>query len=756
MAAQTATYKVSGMHCASCASIIERKVGKVPGVTSVSVSPGTEVARVTQSGVDLTTLNAAIAPLGYRLLPEDGNAAPLHKKSHEEHAAHDQNSLSLRRHVLAAVPIVVLSVVVMAWEIGIRFERLPMMPETVAQVVRYGMPLLATYMLFVVGRPFLLGVWRFIRYGSANMDTLIGIGTLVAYSYSLVVLVFADALRPYLPVESTYFDVTIVVIGFITFGKYLEARAKSRTNDALRSLVALQAKTALVERDGQELSIPLEQIVVGDRVIVKPGAKVPVDGKVVQGESYLNESMVTGEPMPVAKAVGDVVTGGTLNGDGYLVATATGVGKDSLLAHIIDLVKSAQSSKAPIQKLADKISSIFVPIVLGIATASLLGWLLVGSQFMPFQQALALGLSSFVGVLVIACPCALGLATPTAIIVGVGKGARKGILIKNASVLEKLSKVRDIIFDKTGTVTEGNPKVVAFANASQRSDADVRRLAAAIEKQSEHPIARAITAYAGGDEHALPTVERFVAHKGLGAAATIGGVEYAIGSDTFIKDATEAELDEPLLQRELATSSTPVILATKQEVLAYFFIGDAVKKTASNAIKDLHALGVQSHMATGDQELAAQTVAAAVGIDTHHARMLPEEKQLLVRELKKKGALVAVAGDGVNDAPALAASDVGIAMSTGTDVAIDTADVTLLHGDISKISEAFALSRQTLRAIKQNLFWAFAFNVVGIPVAAGVLYPLGITLSPALAGAAMAFSSVLVVGNSLRLKLSNA
>jgi Cu+-exporting ATPase len=750
-------YKVHGMHCASCASIIERKLRKLPGVQTVSVSQGTETAQIDHGTVPLEQLNKTIEPLGYRLAPEARVQENIPVADHMGDHMHgdEKDAGALKRHVWVSTPIMAFSIVAMAWDIGERFGWVSGMNEITLEVVHHVLPILATYMLFVVGKPFLLGVWRFIRYGQANMDTLIGIGTLVAFLYSLVIAAFTEQLRPFIDVEIMYYDVTIIVIGFITLGKFLEVRAKSKTGAALKSLISLQAKSALVERNGQEQLIPLSEVIVGDLVHIKPGTKIPVDGIVIRGETYVDESMLTGEPMPVEKKSGGTVTGGTINRDGFIVIKATAVGTQSMLAHIINLVQSAQASKAPIQKLADRISAIFVPTILGIAGLTLVGWLVIGSQFLPFDQAVALGLSSFVAVLVIACPCALGLATPTAIIVGVGKGARQGILIKNAAILERLSKVRDIVFDKTGTITEGHPRVVDFVNKSNLSDQQVLMLAASLEKSSEHPLAQAVATLATERKVKPQPVERFVASKGKGITGDINGRTYFIGSDRFVTEISKNMLDTELLSSRSVASLTPVVLADARSVIAYFFIGDSIKKNAKQAIKQLHAEGVRAHMATGDQEQAAQAVAVSVGIDTYHARMLPEDKQLIVRDLKKKGALVAVAGDGVNDAPALASADVGIAMATGTDVAIETADITLLHGDISKISLALQLSRQTLRVVKQNLFWAFAFNVIGIPLAAGAFYAFGITLSPVFAGAAMAFSSVLVVSNSLRLKFSN-
>lgn len=752
----TSNYAIKGMHCASCANIIERKVKKIEGVKEAAASYASESLRLTHEGVSLEKLNAAIKPLGYTLAPEDGEEGGVSADPHADHMNHgaaagqekSDELNSLRNKVRVSIPLVVIAAFIMGWEIFAKFGTVPAMNETIKEFVHHLLPILATVMLFGVGIPYLKGLARFLRYGKANMDTLIGMGTLTAYVYSFAITAFEETLRPYLDVEIMYYDVTIVVVGFITLGKFLELRAKTRTGDALKSLLSLQAKSAIVRRDGKEIEVPLQQVVAHDWVVVKPGTKIPVDGKVVEGGSFVNESMVTGEPMPVEKNKGDRVTGGTMNEDGVLVVEATGVGKDSLLAHIIDLVKSAQSSRAPIQKLADQVSAVFVPVVIAIAFIALVGWLVVGSRFLPFDQALALGITSFVGVLVIACPCALGLATPTAVIVGVGKGAQNGILIKNAEALEKLSKVRHIVFDKTGTITEGKPRVVAFKNLSKLNDKKVLQWAAGLESGSEHPLARAVIKFAEEHKASAAKVDAFKAERGKGVTGKIDGETFFMGSDTFIQEKIGHEVEATNEE-----NATGIFLARKKELLATFFVGDAIKVEAKEAIERLHRYKVKSHLATGDNEQAAEAVAAAVGIDSVHARLLPEDKQGIVRDLKKENTMVAVAGDGVNDAPAMALADVGIAMATGTDVAMETADITLLHGDIGKIAQSIRLSKSTLRTIKQNLFWAFAFNVLGIPLAAGAFYAWGLTLSPAFAGAAMAFSSVLVVSNSLRLKL---
>ncbi len=745
MTKNSAVYKVTGMHCASCAAIIERLAKKIPGVESASVAYASESANISPASISLETLNAVLVPRGYTLSVEQAEAlAPT------EAASENPELNSLRAQVRMVLPITIFGLLIMAIEMLGGHGLVPL-GETTKEFLHHLLPLMATATLCIAGKPYFKGIWQFLRYGQASMDTLIGIGTVAAFVYSFILSAFEKVLQAYLDTSAMYYDVTIVVIGFITLGKYLETKARVKTGGALRSLVALQAKTAWVERNGQEVEIALDAVVVGDRLIVRPGARIPVDGRVLSGESYIDESMLTGEPVPVMKQSGDKVTGGTINQDGRLVIEAIALGNDSVLAHIIDLVKAAQSSRAPIQKLADRISAIFVPVVLLVAVAALAGWIVFAPETMSFNQALAHGIAGAIGVLVIACPCALGLATPTAIIVGVGKGARQGILIKNAEALERFSHVTDIVFDKTGTITAGKPKVIHFVARSAIPENEILTIAASLEKPSEHPLARALIQYAQERNVKELPVEQFINHKGLGAEGVINGATYRIGSDRFIE--AIAPIDSQLLSNDAHRALTPVVLAKQGVVLGYFFVGDEIKPAAAQALAALRSKHVHTHMATGDQEEAAQAVAQQVGIEKVHARLMPEDKQKLVQQLKQSGAIVAVAGDGVNDAPALAAADVGIAMATGTDVAIETADVILLHGDIGKVTQAYTLARQTLTTIKQNLFWAFAFNVVGIPLAAGAFFPWGLTLNPAFAGAAMAFSSVIVVSNSLRLGL---
>lgn len=761
----THSYKIKGMHCASCAAIIEKTFTKTDGVTSANVNYGTETVKVAydESKTNPMDLSKKIEPLGYSLHISDGPSAKDMGMSSDEHAEHlglNQSKreklaelADMKTKIISVIPLTIISIFIMAWDILAQFNATFMMPEVWSEFFHHLLPLMATYTLFVVGKPYLLGLYRFLRYGKANMDTLIGIGTSVAFLYSFIVTAFEEILRPFINVDHTYYDVTIVVIAFIALGKYLEARSKLKTGDAIEKLLNLQAKTALVIRDGKEIEIPVAEVKHGDFIIVKPGAKIPVDGTITDGSSFVDESMVTGEPMPAQKKVGDSVVAGTLNTTGSFTFTATKVGSETLLAQIIHMVEEAQGSKAPIQALADKISSVFVPIVLVLAFVTFGVWLLVGTQYLGFSQALSFGLVSFVGILVIACPCALGLATPTAIIVGVGKGAKEGILIKDAATLEKLHRVDTVVVDKTGTITIGKPTLVDIQNTSSLSDNELVSLLASLEKKSEHPIAHAIVSYAQDKNISTEDVSQFEGIQGKGVTAVVKGVQYYAGNVKLISD-LGVSFDVSKIEMFTAQGKTPVILATKGSVLGFVMVADEIKGESKQAIADLHKLGIKVVMLTGDDAVAAKYMASLVGIDDVVAHVLPQDKLAKIKELQAAGRIVAMAGDGVNDAPALAQADVGIAMGTGTDVAIESAGITLLGGDISKLVKAIKLSKMTMRGIKQNLFWAFIYNIVGIPLAAGVFYPLfGWLLSPVFAGLAMAFSSVSVVSNSLRIKV---
>ena len=757
----TTIYRVKGMHCASCAGIVEKTFKKVDGVHSAEVNYGTETVKLSLDAqkTNPRSLSQMVEKLGYSLVLETEEDMGMSGDEHAEHTGRTQTKKEklaevahMRAHVLFSIPLAVVAAFVMGWDILSQYALVGEMNFVVKEFFHHLLPLMATYVLFVVGKPYLLGFYRFLRYGKANMDTLIGIGTVAAFVYSFSVTAFEEVLRPFMNVEYQYYDVTIVVITFITLGKYLEARSKIKTGDAIEKLLNLQAKTALLVREGKEMEVPVSEVRHGDIIVVKPGAKIPVDGVITEGSSFVDESMVTGEPIPAQKKVGDAIVSGTINTNGSFMFKATKVGSETLLAHIVKMVEEAQGSKAPIQALADKISSIFVPIVLVIAFLTLGAWLLIGTEYLGFSQAFSFGLVSFVGILVIACPCALGLATPTAIIVGVGKGARNGILIKDAATLEHLHKVDTVVVDKTGTITVGKPTLVDIENTSPLQENEFISILASLENKSEHPIANAVVNFAREKGYEFENVSHFETLQGRGLKGTIHDREYFVGNVRLMQE-LGIDFDVTKIEHFTAQGKTPVMLATKETVLGFVMVADEVKAESKKAVSDLHKLGIKVVMLTGDDEKAARYIADLVGIDEVVAHVLPQDKLEKIKSLQSEGRIVAMAGDGVNDAPALAQADVGIAMGTGTDVAIESAGITLLHGDISKLVKAIKLSKITMRGIKQNLFWAFIYNIVGIPLAAGVFYPVfGWLLNPVFAGLAMAFSSVSVVSNSLRIK----
>ncbi|MDE2030720.1 MAG: copper-translocating P-type ATPase [Patescibacteria group bacterium] len=756
----TEIFKVEGMHCASCASIIERTVSKLDGVESISVNAGTENAKISfKDKINIQDLNLKLEPLGYSLVTEINDSTTALDDTLESSAKLSQSKkaklaelTNMKTKVISAIPLAVISIFIMAWDLLGQYHVVPVMSQMVEEFFHHLLPLMATYTLFVVGKPYLLGLYRFIRHGKANMDTLVGIGTTSAFLYSFAVTAFANVLQPFVDVNHTYYDVTIVVITFIALGKYLETRSKAKTGDAIEKLLNLQAKTALVIRNGKEIELSINDVKHNDEIIVKPGAKIPVDGIISKGSSFIDESMITGEPIPNNKNIGDTVIAGTINTSGSFVFKATKIGSETLLAQIIKMVKDAQESKAPIQTLADNISSIFVPIVLVIAFVTLTLWILLATGPMGFSQAMSFGLVSFVGVLVIACPCALGLATPTAIIVGVGKGAKEGILVKDAATLEKLYKVDTVVFDKTGTITLGKPRLVDIKNFSNLKDDKLVSILASLESKSEHPIGQAIINYAKEKNISIVDTSDFENIEGMGLKSMIEGVFYYAGNVKLIKD-LNLNFDSSAIEPLTNQGKTPVILATKEKVFGFVMVADEIKKESKQAIIDLHKLGLKVVMLTGDDKRAAKYIASLIGIDEVVANVLPQNKLDKIKELQSQGKIVAMAGDGVNDAPALAQADVGIAMSTGTDVAIESSGITLLDGDISKIVKAIKLSKITMRGIKQNLFWAFVYNIIGIPLATGMFYPIfGWLLNPIFAGMAMALSSISVVSNSLRIK----
>jgi Cu2+-exporting ATPase/Cu+-exporting ATPase len=765
--------QIKGVHCASCAIIIEKKISKLDGVVGVNVNFSTEKVGVDfdEQKISIKDMNDEIEKLGYSFVEQ--SETKVHQgmgpkgMDHSEHLGLKQSKdeknkdlMEMKGKTQFVLPIALMVFILMMWDIGSKlFVLVPNLPIPMSILNTISM-ILATIVLFWIGQPFLQGVVRFMKYRVANMDTLIGIGTLTAYIYSVVVTLFpAMALALNLP-EYTYLDVTIVVIGFVVFGKYLEARSKLQTGLAIEKLLGLQAKTALVVRDGKEIEISISEVRVGEVVIVKPGAKIPVDGVIIEGSTSVDESMITGESIPVDKTIGEMVVGATINKQGNLRFTTTKVGSDTLLSQIIKMVEEAQGSKAPIQALADKISSIFVPIVLGIAVLTIILWLTVGSAFLGFSLALSYGILSFVGILVIACPCALGLATPTAIIVGVGKGAEYGILVKNAEALEKLSRVDTVVLDKTGTITKGKPEVTDIIILNNKfSEQQILQFAGSVEKLSEHPLAEAVVNRMETSGTLLLKVEKFSALEGVGVRGEIDGkIVYihkpgAAAGETD-RGAVHGGDEENRQIKELQEQGkTVVIVEVDSQKIGLIALSDTLKDGAREAIAKLHNSGIKVVMLTGDNHLAAHYIAKQANIDDVISEVMPAEKSEKIKELQKAGAKVAMVGDGINDAPALVQADVGIAMATGTDIAIESAGITLLHGDLNKLSQAFALSHSTMRTIKQNLFWAFIYNIIGIPVAAGLLYPIwGVILNPVFAGLAMAGSSVSVVTNSLRLK----
>jgi len=706
----TRVFTIRGMHCVSCSRTIQRTITKLSGVSDCQVNYATSKAQISYDPrhTGLADFNREIGRLGYVLEIHD-------------HAP-DLKSQKLR--VLITFPLALL----------VFFSMLLPLPMMVFNYVLF---ILATLVLFWAGRPFLTALVRFVRFRVANMDTLVGMGTLTAYIYSTAVL-FLPPVKKFLDAgDYLYFDVTIVVIGFILLGKFLEARSKQKTGQALEKLVGLQVKTALVVRDGREMDLPIGDVVVGDILIVKPGQKIPVDGKIISGSSSVDESLVTGESLPVDKQVGDTVIGATMNFHGSFRMTADRVGTDTLLAQIIKLVSEAQNSRAPIQRLADQISAFFVPAVLLISIAVFVVWLVFGS--------VSLALTGFVGVLVIACPCALGLATPTAIIVGVGQAARQGILVKDAASLEKFAGIDFVVLDKTGTLTSGHPAVTDLVVTGKSSPQDILGRLASLEKLSEHPLAKAIVEKAVSDQLSFLPVDHFSIIEGKGLTGQINGTTYYAGNLTLVRE-LKLSPDTDILEKFTSRGATPIIFMDQKNILAYVAVADTLKSDAKSAISALHRLGIKVAMLTGDHRQTAAHIASQLGIDQVFAEVLPADKAGEINRLKKSGFTVAMVGDGINDAPALAAADVGVAMGTGTDIAIDSAGIILLGGHISKLPQSVRLARATMKIIKQNLFWAFIYNLIGIPLAAGNL------LSPAIAGAAMAFSSVSVVANSLRLK----
>jgi len=726
------TLSLRKMHCASCAQLIERQLRQTPGVQQASVNYGTERARVdfNQSQTSLDKLIKRVQEIGYDAseLKQDAEA----HLSEEEARAREINGIKTKFiiSVLLAVPVLILS---MGMKVIPAIEEIPY-----REWLQF---LLATPIQFWAGWQFYRGFWGAWKARTANMDSLIALGTTAAYLYSLLV-VFG------LVAGEVYFEIGSILIAFVLLGKWLEARAKGKTGEAIKKLMGLAPKTALVKRGGREQEIPLEQVVVGDIIRVKPGTKIPVDGLVEEGTSSVDESMVTGESIPVEKNRGDVVIGGTINQHGSFLFMATKVGKDTLLASIIKLVEEAQASKAPIQRFADRVSAYFVPVVIALALITFISWYFIALQ--PFVASLL----AFIAVLVIACPCALGLATPTAIITGTGLGASKGILIKGGEALEAARKISTVVFDKTGTLTNGKPEVADVHTVSETTESEVLKLAASIESKSEHPLAAAIIKKAEQQNINLYEVDNFTAVPGHGVKGFIENMSVILGNRKLLEqEGIATEIIAGDVEKEEEAGKTVMIIGSNKKIIGWIAVADTAKPSAVPAVNQLKKNGVEVVMITGDNRRTGKAVARELSIKRVLAEVLPQDKANEVKKLQAEGKKVAFVGDGINDAPALASADLGIAIGSGTDVALETGQIVLVKNDLMDVVRAINLSRATFRKIVQNLFWAMVYNIAGIPIAAGVFYPIfGWQLRPEIAGAAMALSSVSVVTNSLLLK----
>lgn len=751
-------YKVKGMHCASCVSLIQNKVQKIEGVNTCDVGMSSEKATVTfkDNPVSIETINKTLHPFGYSF--EDSEQVIKKTESHDHMKMIEQDQSKEMRYV---VPMVIFSFIMMLWDVLGDNKLVPEMNETIYEAFHHLMPIFATFILFGIGRKYIRAVWIFIKTRTANMDTLVGISTIVAFLYSFAVTAFDKVLAPYIDVTSNFYDVVIIVIGLIALGQTLEARAKKKTNEALQKLAELTSKSAIVEQNGKEIEIPIDQIVIGDIVVVKPNERIPVDGTIIFGASSIDESNLTGESVPVDKAINDVVFAGTQNFQGILKIRIEKDPRDTALSHIMKIVENAQNSKAPIERTADKISGYFVYVVLGIAVITFLSWIIFGPATLGFSKAFALALSTTMAVLVIACPCSLGLATPTAIITGVGTGARRGILIKNAESIEKLAKVQAIVFDKTGTLTENKLSIEGIFcqdvnHVCNEEDSNFKKsLAYALTKSSRHPISHSVATWLLEQNTKEVSITDMKETPGKGVSGSFQNTEYFLGSLDYLIETTK-QTEQAIrgsFHNSRFESGRELYLFTKNEVLSLIKIHDTIKQEAKAEITKLKKLGLKVIMATGDHKKTGESVAKDLGIDEVYAQVKPEDKLNIIKDLQKRGLKVAMIGDGVNDSPALAQADVAISMSDGSDIAIESSDIILLNGDIGKVAEAVNLAKRTNKTIWQNLIWSFGYNSIGIPVAAGVLFPFyGWLLSPAIAGAIMAFESVTVVANSLRIK----
>ena len=737
------------MTCASCSNFVEKALSRTPGVKSATVNLASEKATIEYlpGQIDRAGLRAAVEQAGYGVHEASPAVAANVLASDEEldaRKAAAYESLKRRFQVAVGLAVIVMGLsMLMLWP--------AMMSRVSMPVLNYVLLALTLPVLLYSGREFYVSAWNGFRHRTASMDTLIAVGTGAAFGYSLAATLIPGWFTQHGIMPEVYYDTTATIIVLILLGKVLESRAKSKTSAAIKALMGLQAKTARVVRGGQEIDVPIEQVLVGDEVLVRPGEKVATDGLILTGSSAVDESMLTGESLPVEKKEGDNVFGATLNKTGSFRFRVSKVGAETMLAQIVKLVEEAQGSRAPIQQLADKVSAVFVPVVIMIAIATFVLWF----DFAPEASRVPLALVNFVAVLIIACPCALGLATPTAIMVGTGKGAEHGVLIRNAEALEKAEKVTTVLLDKTGTITRGEPAVTDFIPTNGAPPAHLLPLLAAVERQSEHPLAEAVVRYADAQRSAPLTATAFQAYEGRGAGATVDGQLILLGNRRLLSEhnvvlSTDTEQAAAQL---LSQAKTVLYSAIGGHVAALIGVADTVRESSLAAIQALQADGIEVVMMTGDNQQTAAKVAEQVGIKRFFAEVLPADKAGKVKELQAEGRVVAMVGDGINDAPALAQADIGLAMGGGTDVAMEAAGITLMRSDLQGVVTAIDLSRQTMRTIKQNLFFAFIYNTLGIPIAAGLLYPFtGWLLSPMIAAAAMALSSVSVLTNSLRLR----
>lgn len=739
VSSQKITIPISGMTCATCILTIEQTLQSLDGVMSATANLATEKVTVEYlpSLISFHDMKKAVEDAGYTVLELEQDTVDREREARRK----EIQTLERKLYLSASLGVLIL--------LGMFQGFLPFLRDIPRQTMFYILFILATPVQFWAGAQFYRGFWGQLKHKSADMNTLIAVGTSSAYFYSVLATFFPSFFVAERLMADVYYDTSVVIITLILLGRLLEARAKGQTSEAIRKLAELQAKTARILRNGEEIDIPIEDVLVGDIIVVRPGEKIPVDGVVVSGSSSVDESMVTGESMPQEKNVGDVIIGATMNRAGTIRFEARRVGRDTALAQIIRLVEEAQGSKAPIQRFADRVASVFVPVVMGIALLTFVAWLLFGPT-----PAFNFALLNFVGVLIIACPCALGLATPTAIMVGTGKGAERGILIKGGESLEEAHRIDTIIFDKTGTLTRGEPSVTDIVALRPYSESDVLAVSASCEHGSEHPLGEAIVEKARAQGLSISEAEEFSALPGFGVKAMIGSRKVLLGNRRLMDS---QKVDVSVLESEWMRFSeegkTPMFVAIDGNAAGIIAVADTLKEGSREAVEELKRLGIAIVMITGDNKRTAEAIARMVGVTRVLAEVLPEDKAREVKKLQVEGRTVAMVGDGINDAPALAQADIGIAIGTGTDVAMEASDITLIRGDLKGVVDAIRLSKKTMNTIKWNLFWAFFYNVLGIPIAAGILYPFAhILLNPMIASASMAFSSVFVVTNSLRLR----